>query len=133
MSETIKKVTLELFARINAGDVDGVLALLSDDVSWRLAGKTESLPTAGVYDKKRLKRLFERMLASLEDGLKMRVLSMIAEGDRVAAEVVSEGDLKNGRNYRQEYHLAITFKGDKIGEVHEYYDTQHAFEVWIKP
>jgi len=41
--------------------------------------------------------LYKRMVNALQDGLKMTVVSCIAEGDRVALEVVSTGDLKNGR------------------------------------
>jgi ketosteroid isomerase-like protein len=57
--------------------------------------------------------------------------SSLAEGDRVALEVTSSGDLKNGRLYRQEYHFLLEFGGGKICAVREYLDTQHAHDVWI--
>lgn len=58
---------------------------------------------------------------------------MVAEGDRVAVEVVSEGDLTNGRQYRQEYHMLLEFREGKISAVREYLDTQHAHAIWIAP
>lgn len=92
-----KQVAAQLFACFSASDIEGVLALMADDVTWRIPGKPELSPVAGVYDKKRLGRLFNRMLAQLNDGLKMTVTGSVAEGDLVAVEVESSGDLRNGR------------------------------------
>lgn len=130
---TNKEIAAELFARFSAGDIDGVLALMTDDVSWRIPGKPELSPAAGDYGKERLGRLFRRMLAGLERGLAMSVVGMIAEGDAVAVEVESSGDLRNGRKYRQQYHFLIRFREGRIATVREYLDTQHAFEVWMRP
>ena len=63
----------------------------------------------------------------------MTVVSCIAEADRVAVEVESAGDLKNGRRYRQQYHMLLTFKDGKISSVREYLDTQHANDVRSAP
>lgn len=127
-----KDAVRELFARFSARDVTGVLAMLADDIAWRLVGRRELLPIAGDLDKPRLKRLFEHMLRELDDGgLRMRVVGLVAEGDDVAAEVESEGELRNGRSYRQHYHFRLRFRGGKIADVHEYLDTQHAYAVWF--
>ena len=131
--ERNKQVAAELFARFSASDIPGVLALMTDDVSWRVPGKPEQSRAAGMYDKERLGRLFNRMLAQLENGLRMTVSSSIAEGDQVAVEVESAGDLRNGRKYRQQYHFAITMRDGKIAAVREYLDTHHAFDVWMRP
>lgn len=131
--ERNKQVAAELFERFSAGDIRGVLALLTDDVEWRIPGKPELTPVAGNYDKERLGRLFRRMMGQLEGGLKMAVLGSIAEGDRVAVEVESAGDLRNGRQYRQQYHFLIALRDGKIASVHEYLDTHHAFDVWMRP
>jgi hypothetical protein len=119
------------FDLFSASDLDGVMALMTDDATWRIPGKKELTPTAGVYTKERIGRLFRRMLDNLTGGLRMTVLSSIAEGDRVALEVTSSGDLKNGRLYRQEYHFIMEFRDGKISAVREYLDTQHAHAVWI--
>jgi ketosteroid isomerase-like protein len=120
------------FDLFSASDIDGVLALMTDDATWRIPGKKELTPTAGVYSKERIGRLFRRMIEGLASGLRKTVLSSIAEGDRVALEVVSSGDLKNGRQYRQEYHFLMEFREGRISAVREYLDTQHAHEVWIR-
>ena len=120
------------FDLFSASDIDGVLALMTDDATWRIPGKKELAPTAGVYTKERIGRLFRRMIEGLTTGLRMTVLSSVAEGDRVALEVVSSGDLKNGRQYRQEYHFLMEFRDGRISAVREYLDTQHTHEVWIR-
>src|SRR5712671_941422 len=131
--ERNKQVAVELFARFSAGDIPGVLALMTDEVTWLVPGKPEQSRAAGIYEKERLGRLFNRMLAQLENGLKMTVSSSIAEGDQLAVEVESAGDLRNGRKYRQQYHFAITLRDGKIAAVREYLDTHHAFDVWMRP
>ncbi len=128
-----KQIAAELFARFTASDIDGVLALMADDVTWRLPGKPELSRAAGVYDKARLRGLFDRMVAALENGLTMTVVGSIAEGNHVAIEVESFGELKNGRSYRQQYHFLITVRDGKIAAVREYLDTHHAWDVWMKP
>lgn len=128
-----KQIAHDLFARFTAADLDGVLDLMTDDVTWRIPGNPELIPTAGDYDRKRLRRLFDRMYSQLTDGLQMTVIDSIADGDRVAVEVESRGDLRNGRQYRQKYHFAITIRDGKIARVHEYLDTMHVHDVWFRP
>ena len=128
-----KEIAAELFARFTRSDIPGVLSLMTDDATWRIAGKPELSPAAGDYGKERIGRLFNRMLSQLESGLRMTVLGSIGEGDSVAVEVESSGDLKNGRRYRQQYHFLLAFRDGKISAVHEYLDTQHAFDVWMRP
>lgn len=131
--EENKRVARELFARFSRSDIPGVMELLTHDATWRVPGKPELSPSAGTYDKERVQKLFFHMLKRLEGGLKMTVLGLIAEGDKVAVEVESSGDLRNGRCYRQQYHFVLEFRGGKIAAVREYLDTQHAYEVWMRP
>lgn len=128
-----KDVAREFFARFTASDISGVLDLMTDDCTWLIPGKRERMRTAGLYTKERIAKLFHAMLDSLQSGLRMTVKNAIAEGDRVAVEVESEGDLKNGRRYRQQYHFAMDFREGKICAVREYLDTQHAYDAWLAP
>jgi ketosteroid isomerase-like protein len=128
-----KRVAAELFARFTASDLAGVLDTMTDDATWLIPGKPGSSPAAGLYDKRRIGRLFEVMLGRLKSGLAMTVGSAIAEGDKVALEVRSHGELSNGNVYQQEYHFLMEFRGGKICAVREYLDTQHAHAVWFQP
>ncbi len=71
-------------------------------------------------------------LATYVAGVAVAVVGAIAEGERVAVEVESKGDLRNGRQYRQQYHFAITLRDGKITAVHEYLDTLHVHDVWMR-
>ena len=128
-----KAIAARFFERFTASDIEGALALMTDDATWRIPGKKELSPTAGLYAKEKIGRLFHHMLAALENGLTMTVKSSIAEGDFVALEVESSGDLKNGRKYRQEYHMLVQLRDGRICAVREYLDTQHAHAVWVAP
>jgi uncharacterized protein len=130
ITETNKATAYKFFERYTAGDIAGALDTMTDDATWWIPGKPESSPSAGLYPKDKIGGLFNRMVAALESGLTMTVISCIGEGDRVALEVVSSGDLKNGRQYRQEYHMLMAFRDGKITSVREYLDTQHANDVW---
>ena len=128
-----KALAHEFFARFTASDIEGALATMTDDATWWIPGKKDRSPSAGLYSKDKIGRLFVRMVGALESGLTMQVKSSIGEGEFVALEVESSGDLKNGRFYRQEYHMLMQFRDGKIAAVREYLDTQHAFDVWASP
>jgi ketosteroid isomerase-like protein len=130
--EDNKKLATEFLARFSANDIDGALATMSDDATWWIAGKPDQISAAGSYSKEKIGRLFHNMAGQLKTGLKMKVRSMIGEGERVAVEVESYGELNNGRIYNQEYHMLMTIRDGKISAVREYLDTQHVFSIWFQ-
>lgn len=130
--EQNKRLARELFERFDAGDVAGALDTLADDATWWIAGKLEQLPAAGVHTKEQIAALLRNMAAQLPRGLRMTVRSSIAEGDKVALEVESDGELRNGRRYNQQYHFLLTVRDGKISSVREYLDTQHVFATWFQ-
>ena len=131
-TEQNKKLAVELFARFSASDIAGVMATMTDDATWLIPGKPDASPAAGLYTKEKISGLFHTMVGRLKSGLKMTVKSAIAEGDKVALEVESHGELKNGNTYDQRYHFLIEFRDSKICAVREYLDTQHAHAVWFQ-
>ncbi len=130
--EDNKRVATEFFRRIDANDVPGALALLADDATYWIAGDKAVIPSAGEHDKAGMSRLFHLMGKGLEDGLRMKVSGVTAEGDRVAVEAESVGPLKNGRTYRQKYHILMVVREGRIAAVREYLDTQHVHDVWFR-
>jgi len=131
--EDNKKLAREFFALFTSNDIAGALDIMTDDATWWIAGKPDLLPAAGRHSKDQISRLLYNMAAQLPNGLKMTVKSLIAEGDKVAMEVESYGELRNGRIYNQDYHFLITIRDEKISEVREYLDTQHVFAIWFQP
>ena len=132
-TEENKRLASRFFERYDANDIAGALDLLADDATWWIAGKPGELPAAGVHDKEQISRVFHRMEGRLKNGLRMKVKSAIAEGDRVALEIESHGELQNGRVYNNEYHTIVTVRDGKIRQVREYLDTQHVFLTWFSP
>jgi uncharacterized protein len=131
--EQNKELATKFLDRFSASDIAGALDTMTEDATWWIAGKPEQLSAAGVHSKEQIARLFHNMAGQLKNGLKMTVKSLIAEGDKVALEVESYGELQNGRIYNQEYHMLMTVRVGKISEVREYLDTQHVFATWFQP
>ncbi|RUL70178.1 nuclear transport factor 2 family protein [Dyella choica] len=132
-TEENKRVVHELFARISRGDLDGMLALLSDDVNWWIAGELEGVPAAGDHDKKQVAGILASMHQQLKGNLRLSVHSLTAEDERVCAQVSGHGELNNGRLYRNQYHFLIGLEGGKIVSVREYLDTKHVEKTWFSP
>ena len=129
--EDNRRIATEFFRRHDAGDTQGALDLMADDCRYWLAGKPGANASAGLtHDKTQMADIFRRMNEAMTGPLRMTVKSTIAEGDRVAVEATSRGELKNGRVYDQEYHVLFTIRDGKIAAAREYMDTQHVQQVW---
>lgn len=125
-------VARQFYECFTANDLEGVMATLSEDARFRVPGKPGEFQSGGWYDKARLRKLFELMLGRLKNGLRMEIVSVMADGNRVALEVISEGELENGRRYNNEYFVLFKIVDSKIKEVREYNDTLHAYKTWIE-
>jgi uncharacterized protein len=130
--EENKHLARQFIDRFTANDIAGALNLMTDDATWWIAGKPDQLPASGVYSKEKIARLLYFMAGQIPDGLKMTVKSLIAEGDKVAMEAESYGELQNGRVYNQEYHFLLTISDGRIKAVKEYLDTQHVYATWFQ-
>lgn len=130
-TEDNRRIAISFFQRYDAGDVQGALELLADDCTYWLAGKPGSNATAGrAHSKAGMAEIFRRMGHAMTGPLRMQVKGTVAEGDRVAVEATSHGELRNGRLYEQEYHVLMTIRGGRIAAVREYMDTQHVQAIW---
>jgi uncharacterized protein len=103
-------------------DVDAVLGMMTDDSTWWVNGKPELYPDAGTRTKPEMERAWRELFALLNGGLRMEVVSMVAEGDRVAAEVRSHAITREGRLYDNGYHMLFTLRDRQIASVREYTD-----------
>ena len=115
---------------ITAGDITGLLALMTDDVNYWILGRKEVIPSSGPHSKAQMERIFNIMNERMKKSLTFTAKSMIAEGDEVALEAESYGELTNGRVYNNLYHIRFQIREGKIAEAREYLDTQHVQAVW---
>ena len=129
VGESSKQVVSNFFELFSSGEIDQAFALVSDDVSWWVAG---DLPFSGTKTKAEYLQVVGSIQKGFPDGLELRVTSMIAEGEKVAAEVESHGEHANGRTYANKYHFLITVRDGQFVEVKEYLDTLHLFQL-IQP
>jgi ketosteroid isomerase-like protein len=127
-----EQLVKDFFARMGSGSMAAGFDMLADDVTWLAPGSPEQIPSAGSYDKARLRRMFERMESRLAAPYTIHVTQVIADGDRLAVEAEGGATLKDGREYRQRYHFAIECTAGQISKVREYLDTHHVFETWFR-
>ena len=131
MSTLHNKCIVETFcSHFQHADIDDVLAMMHDDATWWVNGKTHLFSGAGSKTRAQMTHIWEGLYILLDGGLEMQVLSMIAEGEYVAAEVRSHATTKRGAVYENDYHFLFRIVEGKIAQVKEYTDLMHAKEVF---
>ena len=118
-----KQTVREYLAHFKYAAIADLLDAMSDDATWWILGKPQLFPGAGTKSKADMERIWGSLFNHMKDGLEMTVIGMVAEGDKVAAEIRSHADLTDGRVYENQYHMLFTFRQGKIVEVKEYADT----------
>jgi ketosteroid isomerase-like protein len=107
--------------------------VVAEHVAWWVPDDTKPpgsrLPFAGTKTKAQYR---DQVVGAIvqgfrapEDRLRFTVLDMVAEGDRVAAEVASDGLHASGKRYQNRYHFLFTVTDGRIVAVKEYMDTLH--------
>lgn len=126
-----KNIVAEFFKRFSNADAAGALELLDDSATWRAMGNEGGLPMSGVMDKEAIGALIKGVSEAIPGGLKLTPTGWTAEGDRVALEMESYGELSNGKVYNNFYHFLATLSDGKIVSLREYMDTHHAKSIFI--
>ena len=134
MDKTSGKNLISTFFRcFTDSDIEGVLDLLTDNVSWRMMGQHGGMPVSGTMDKEGVINLMRSVRELVEGHLVMTPKEWTVEMPRIAAEVGSNAKLKNGRVYNNLYHYLFILKGDKIETIREYGDTDQVRRVFLDP
>ena len=117
-----KQVVQQIYAAYARGDVQGVLALLSEEIEWVSSG--EGLPYAGTYrGHAGMASLFEKLAGEVEIAA-FEPREFIAEGDRVLVVGWERGKVKaTNRGYEFHWVTAFTVRNGKITNIQEYTDT----------
>ncbi len=105
-----------------AGSGTSWLDLVHPDLSFFVAGDMEG---CGYLDMQGLADLFTMLTRDATEPFMVVPTHMIAEGNFVAVEAVSNMPLKNGRVYNNHYHIVFEIIDGKIKNVREYSDTDH--------
>ena len=127
MSEAQNKaVVTHFFEALSRNAIVEAFALVSDSVSWWVPG---TLPFSGTKTKEQYLQVVGAIQKGFPAGLNLKLLNLVAEGDRVAAEVESLGQHANGKTYNNKYHFLIRLKNGQFVEVKEYMDTLHLHDL----
>jgi uncharacterized protein len=131
-AERNKELVKATWDAVTAGDITTFLENLADDVTWTFFG---SHRFAGTYrGKEELgAKLFAPLGEVLEDGIKVRISTLTAEGDRVVLEAKGEARSKAGLPYNNDYCIVVTVRDGKIAHVREYLDSELVSAVFGRP
>jgi len=129
--ELYKQSVIEFFKCFTECDVEGALSYLDDELVWQAMGTSGELPISGKRDKKETGELIEAVKGMMPSGLQFKFTDWTIEGNRVAAEIESYGEVNGGKIYNNFYHFLFVFKGDKIEIIKEYLDTLHVSKIFV--
>ncbi|MBB6466173.1 hypothetical protein HNQ96_002038 [Aminobacter lissarensis] len=122
-SETNKRIVLDAYASLKAGDVSGYLGAMSDDVTITYYGNHIFTGTYnGLADI--MENYVPALLDVLDGPIRITVSNAIAEGDQVFVEAQGESRTKDGRDYNNQYGIVLKIKDGKIKTIREYMDTE---------
>lgn len=127
-AEENKKIVLGFFENFSAETAQAVMA---DNATWTVMGRPDTFALAGTKTKAQFVELLKGISSAMPKGLRITPKAVTAEGDRVAVEAESYGELANGKVYNNQYHFAVELRAGKIQAVREYLDTIHAKDVLV--
>jgi ketosteroid isomerase-like protein len=126
------KLVQQAYDNFKTGDIESLLALLSDDVAWQLP-EIENVPFAG---KRRGREQVAQFFATLADAQETRQFEpqeFIAQGEKVAVLGRYVWRVKStGREYGGDWAHVFTVREGKITGFHEYMDTSSAAAAYQK-
>lgn len=120
--EEIKKKVAKFWEAFNNGDLDGQLALMSENATYTIMGNT---PISGCkIGKNEIRRHFISFGKLIGPGAVMKTRRLIAESDIVVC--LSEGNMfgRTGKIYNNQYVFVFQFANDEIIKITEYLDTE---------
>ena len=111
-----------LFANLENGRTDVFFDHVAKDVTWTVMG-THTL--AGTYHTKAdfLAHTFARLNKLLKEGVVLRVINLLVDGDTAAVEMESLSTALNGKPFNNRYRWVARFSNGTIVEVRAYLDS----------
>lgn len=121
MADDAMAVVERALACFNAGDAEGFLAQLADDVRFWMNGSHQfSGPVEG---KAAFLALVGRVNAGLREPIRLTVLNAIRAGEWAVIEAQGTAVTASGAPYRNRYCMLWRVAGGKVAEFKEYNDS----------
>jgi ketosteroid isomerase-like protein len=126
-----ERLTLEFFATLGAGDLEGVRALLHEDATW--TPMVKDIPGAGKHIGR--KGIVDDFLMPIRGMFrpgdpKVLVDTLASNGSLVITETRGKGALADGRPYDNQYCWAFEFKDGKVFAIREYMDSLYVSRLF---
>jgi ketosteroid isomerase-like protein len=124
-------VVRQFFALLNAEDLEGIRALLSEDAAW--IPQARDMPGAGEYRGRNV--IVDEFLKPIR-GLfakgspSNRILSMASKDSLVLVETHGTGNLSDGRAYDNRYAWAFEIQAGKVAQIREYLDSYYIVRLF---
>jgi uncharacterized protein len=124
-----KELATDFLKEFDDPDPARLATMIANDFEWKIMTRMEGMAPVKGHDG--LKTFLKGIKTMMPGGLGLKIHTVICEGDRCAVQAESNTTAANGKKYNNRYHFDIRFDGDKIAEVREYCDTNHAREVFF--
>ena len=124
-------VVRKFFELLNAEDLEGVRALLSEDAAW--IPQARDMPGAGEYRGRNVivDTFLKAIRAMFAPGSPSnRIVSMASNGELVLVETHGTGHLKDGRPYDNRYAWAFEIRDGKVAMIREYLDSYYIVRLF---
>lgn len=114
MKNSMHELAQKFFAALTAGNLPDEL-LTQDCTAWTTSSNT-------LFDKARYQSGVKMLAAIFNGAYVFTVDSLIAEGDKIAAEVHAAGTLNNGQPFSNRYVFILRINDGRIASVAEHFD-----------
>lgn len=131
MSEANKETAKKFMVALGRGDVAAMKAVSTDDLVVVTPG-TAVLSGTRSYDVVMQSVAGFPLITRDGAGIRMEVISMTAEADRVACELEGYSTLIDGNEYNNHYHNLLFFRDGKVCKMIEYCDLALADAVLVR-
>lgn len=128
MSETNKEIVTRFLKLLCAGNAEALKPLMTDDIEAFAMG------SAQISGKRRYAEILAVANAFplvTKSGLNPTILSLTAEGDRVAVEWEGNCTLANGVQYNNQYVMVFSLRDGRIFRMKEYFCTKLADDILV--
>ncbi|WP_413105714.1 nuclear transport factor 2 family protein [Streptomyces sp. Inha503] len=129
VSSESKALVLAFFEDLSTGRLESALSRLDEDLEYCIAGNPKRFPLAGTHSKQGFVEVLTTIGATMPDGVRVDILSAVAEESRVVIETAARGVSATGKTYDNRVAFSCEVRDGKIRSVREYLDTIHANEV----
>ncbi len=118
--EANKATTREFLAAIAVLDLARMVPLLTPDFAIETMG---SSVFGGTRSGAEVAKVVQLMSEMVPDGVRLELISMMAEGNRVACQLEGYGVTVSGKRYDNKYLYLLEFRDGKIAKLTEYMDS----------